>query len=151
MTGPSRATTHPGAPPTAWGRGDAVLLALTPVTLVLIAVQFALAGFGAFTMDKTPADNAYGAHAILGLVIAALTLIILVTVLASSPARTHRRTLWLAITLVVLTVILQPVLGTAGTKAPALGALHGLNAAVIFALTGLLAAGTARRKKAATP
>ncbi|HEY7016210.1 MAG TPA: hypothetical protein VH480_25800 [Streptosporangiaceae bacterium] len=42
----------------AWGRADRVLFALAVLTLVLIAAQFALAGFGAFTMEKTPTDNA---------------------------------------------------------------------------------------------
>ena len=47
------------AKPCAWGRRSAVLLALAATTLGLIAVQFALAGFGAFTIDKTtPGDNA---------------------------------------------------------------------------------------------
>ena len=57
----------------AWGRRDTALFALTVATLTLLAAQFALAGLGAFTMDKTPADNVYAAHEILGVVICALT------------------------------------------------------------------------------
>ena len=53
------------------GRGDAVLFVLLVTDLALIAAQFALAGFGAFAMDKTPTDNAYGAHMVMGLAIAA--------------------------------------------------------------------------------
>jgi len=63
----------------AWGRGDTVLFALVATTLVLLAAQFALAGLGAFTMVRTPADNAgtkvpvVGAlHALNGLLICAL-------------------------------------------------------------------------------
>jgi hypothetical protein len=33
-----------------WGRPDTALLALTATTLILLAAQFALAGFGAVTM-----------------------------------------------------------------------------------------------------
>jgi hypothetical protein len=55
-----------------WGRADTVLLTLATVMLALVAAQFALAGLGAFTMVKTPADNAYGAHMVLGVVIGVL-------------------------------------------------------------------------------
>jgi hypothetical protein len=48
---------------------------------VLIALQFAPAGFAAFTMDKTPTDNAYGAHMILGVVIGAMAWLILAAML----------------------------------------------------------------------
>jgi hypothetical protein len=80
----------------AWGGGDRVLFTLAVLTLVLTAVQFALAGFGAFTMDKTPTDNAYGAHMALGVVIGVMTWLILATVLASRATRAYTRTLWLA-------------------------------------------------------
>jgi hypothetical protein len=60
----------------AWGRRDTVLFALVVTTLALVAAQFALAGFGAFTMDKTPTDNAYGAHMILGVVIGVMSWLI---------------------------------------------------------------------------
>jgi hypothetical protein len=133
----------------AWGRGDAALFVLLVTDLALIAVQFALAGFGAFAMDKTPTDNAYGAHMATGLVIAGLTLIILVTVLASRPARARRRTLWPTVVLAVLTIAVQPALGEAGTKVPAVGALHGLNGLVIAVLAAWLTVETARRRAAA--
>jgi uncharacterized membrane protein YidH (DUF202 family) len=140
-----------GAPtqPGDWRRADAVLLALTATALVLIVVQFALAGFGAFTMDKTPTDNVYKAHDVVGVAIAATALLTLVAALTSRSARAHSTTLRLAVTLAVLALILQPVLGTAGTKVPALGALHGLNALVITAVTGWLARETVRRRAAA--
>lgn len=139
------------ARPGAWGRGDAVLFVLAPAALALIAVQFALAGFGAFTMDKTPTDNAYGAHVVLGLVIAVLTLLILAAVLASRTARTHSRTLWAAVALAVLAVPVQTVLGEVGTSVPAAGALHGLNGVIIFTLAGWLTVTTARRRAASQP
>lgn len=136
------------ARPGAWGRSDGVLFALGPVTLGVIAIQFALAGFGAFTMDKTPTDNAYGAHVVLGLGTAVLTLLILAAVLASRSARSHSRTLWAAVTLVVLAAPVQPVLGEAGKSVPAVGALHGLNGLIIFVLVGLLTVITTRRRAA---
>jgi hypothetical protein len=139
---------EPAAPGT-WGRGDRVLFILAVVTLVLIAVQFALAGFGAFTMDKTPTDNAYGAHMVLGVVIGVMTWLILATVLASRTARTHPRTLRLAITVALLALPVEPLLGDTGQHIPALGALHALNGLAIFALTGWLTGETVRRRAAA--
>ena len=74
MTGASRsAPAGERAQGEAWGRCDTALFALAATTLALLAAQFALAGLGAFTMDKTPADNVYAAHEILGVVICALT------------------------------------------------------------------------------
>lgn len=135
--------------PGTWGRGDRVLFALTAVTLVLIAVQFALAGFGAFAMAKTPTDNTYGAHMVLGVVIGVMTWLIMVTVLASRTARTHPRTLWLAVTVALLALPVEPLLGDTGQHVPALGALHALNGLAIFALAGWLTGETARRRAAA--
>lgn len=139
----------PQAPAVAWGRWDTALFTLSATTLAAIAVQFALAGFGAFTMDKTPADNAYGAHAALGLVIAALTLLILVTTLAGRAARAHPTTLRLAVALAVLAIAVQPILGSTGQNVAALGALHALNGLVIFALAGWLTGAAGRRRAAA--
>jgi membrane associated rhomboid family serine protease len=85
---------------------------------------------------------------LVGLVIAALTLFILAAVLASRSARAHARTLWLTVTLVLLSVVVQPVLGDAGTHVPAFGALHGLNGLAIFAVAGWLTWETARRRAA---
>jgi len=133
---------------TSWGRGDRVLFVLAVANLVLIAVQFALAGFGAFTMDKTPTDNAYGAHMVLGVVIGVMTWLILATVLASRAARAHTRTLWLAAGVALLALPVEPLLGDTGQHIPALGALHALNGLVIFALTGWLTGETARRRAA---
>ena len=136
------------ARPGGWARADGVLFALAATALVLIAAQFGLAGFGAFTMDKTPTDNAYGVHVALGLVIAALTLLVLAAVLASRPARAHGRTRWLTITLAVLAVPVQTALGEAGKHVPAVGGIHALNGLAIFVVTGWLTWETARRRAA---
>jgi cytochrome b561 len=127
------------------------LFALAPAALALIAAQFALAGFGAFTMDKTPTDNVYGPHVVVGLAVAVLTLLILAAVLASRTARAHSRTLWAAVTLAVLAVPVQSVLGEAGKTIPAAGALHGLNGVIIFALAAWLTVTTSRRRAASQP
>jgi hypothetical protein len=111
-----------------------VVAVLSAVSVALVAAQFALAGFGAFAMDKTPADNDYGPHIVLGLVIAAMTLVILGAVLASRPTRGNPRVLWPAVALAVLAVPVQPLLGDSGQSVPAVGALHVLNGLVIFAL-----------------
>jgi len=136
------------AQPGAWGRSDTVLFALAATNLALIVVQFALAGFGAFAMDKSPSDNAYAAHAVLGLIIAALTMLILAATLAGRNTRAHLRSLRLAVALAVLAVALQPVLGDTGKHAPVLGALHALNAVIILALACWLTAETRRRRAA---
>jgi hypothetical protein len=54
-----------------WGRPDTALLALMATTLILLAVQFALAGFGAFTMVRSPAADAYAAHMVLAICVLA--------------------------------------------------------------------------------
>jgi hypothetical protein len=135
-----------------WSRLDTVLFVLVATVLTLVAVQFALAGFGAFTMDQnpaTPTDHAFGPHLVLGLIIAALTVLILAVTLADRAARRHRRTWRLAVTLAVLALIVEPLLGESGARVPFLGALHALNGLVICALTGWLLSETARRRTAA--
>jgi hypothetical protein len=133
-------------------RLDTVLFVLVATALTLVAVQFALAGFGAFTMNKnpaTPTDHAYGPHMVLGLIIAVLTVLILAVSLADRAARGHRRTLRLAATLAGLALIVEPLLGEGGTRMPFLGALHALNGLIIFALAGWLLSETGRRRAAA--
>jgi hypothetical protein len=45
---------------------DALPTVLAAGTLLLVALQFALAGFGAFTADKTSAGDPYAAHMVAG-------------------------------------------------------------------------------------
>jgi hypothetical protein len=135
-----------------WGRLDRLLFVLVAAVLTLVAVQFALAGLGAFTMNKnpaTPTDHAYEAHMVLGVIIAVLTVLVLAVSLADRAARGHRRTLRLAGMLAVLALIVEPLLGEGGTRVPFLGALHALNGLVICALTGWLLSETGRRRTAA--
>jgi cytochrome bd-type quinol oxidase subunit 1 len=97
----------------------------------------------------TPTDHAYGAHMVLGVIIAALAVLILAVSLADRAAREHRRTLRLAATLAGLALIVEPLLGEGGTRVPFLGALHALNGLVICALAGWLLSETGRRRTAA--
>jgi hypothetical protein len=147
MAGTSRsAPVSARAEAEAWCGCDTALLALVATTLILLAAQFALAGFGAFTMVNTPADNAYRAHLILGLVIGVMTWLILAGVLASRPARAQPRTWRPAAALALLAIPVEPLLGEAGTRVPVVGALHALNGLVICALAGWLMAETGRRR-----
>jgi chromate transport protein ChrA len=151
-------TSHPvavGRPvqPQLWGRLDTVLFVLAAAVLTLVAAQFALAGFAAFTLDKnpaTPVDHAYAAHMVLGVIIAVTTLLILAVALAGRAARGHRRTLRLAVTLAVLALVAEPLLGEAGARVPFLGALHALNGLAIGAVTGWLLSETRRRRATAS-
>jgi hypothetical protein len=131
-----------------WGRRETVPFALAALTLALIAAQFALAGFGAFTMDGAPTNNAYGAHVILGVVLGVMAWLLLAAVLASRPVRDRPRTVWPAVTLAVLTLPVEPVLGDTGQRFPVLGALHALTGLAICALSGWLLAETRRRRAA---
>jgi hypothetical protein len=119
---------------------------LAAVTLLLIAAQFALAGFGAFTADKTPAGDPYAAHMVLGVVVGVTAWLLVAAVLASPAARAATMTLWLAVTAAVLALPVEPLLGETGQHVPALGALHALNGLAMAALTGVVTRRTAHRE-----
>jgi peptidoglycan/LPS O-acetylase OafA/YrhL len=148
MAGPSRLAQTGERAPESRDRPGVLLPALAATTLTLVVAQFALAGLGAFTMDKTPTDNAYGAHAVLGVVIGAMTWLTLIAVLASRDARAHRRTRWLAVALALLALPAEPLLGEVSQHVPGLGTLHALTGVAILALAGALTGGTARRRAA---
>lgn len=119
---------------------DRRLFALAVLTLALVVVQFALAGEGAF-------GGAYTAHMVVGLIIAAMTLIDLVAVLVSRAARSRPTMLWPAVALVVLAVAVEPLLAEAGKRIAAVGALHALTGVAILALTGWLVGTTSRHRE----
>jgi uncharacterized membrane protein YhfC len=131
------------------GQSGTVLLYLAATTVVLIMAQFAVAGFSTFTMDKTPTDNTFSAVGVGGYIVAAMTLVVLITVLVSPSARSDRRTLWLAVTLAVLSIVVMPATGNAGKTVPAVGALHVLIAVIIFGVAAWLTVEVARRRTAA--
>jgi Family of unknown function (DUF6220) len=99
---------------------------LQSLAMALIAAQFFLAGAGAF------GATSFEAHKTVGSV---LVLVALVGLLAAAMARrlVGHAALFLAVT------VLQLVLGTIGADEPWVGALHGLNAAVVMGVGGSLA------------
>ena len=110
----------------------------------LIVVQIGLAAYGAFDeihksesapVTKKAAEDAFGAHAILGSVVVLLMIILLIVAAAGRMDATKVR--WAAI--IAGLGILQFILGAVSTSAPAVGFLHGLNAVAIFVTTGILA------------
>lgn len=118
---------------------------LAAAFFVLVVVQVALAGFGAFdavssaessgSVTKDSIDSAWSSHAVLGSV---LVLVALVLVLIAAIGKLGAPWLQLAGGLFVAS-ILQIAFGELGRNAPALGFLHTVNALAIFAGSGLLA------------
>ena len=106
---------------------------LASLTALLVAVQFFLAGAGAF------GATSFDAHKTVG---SALVLVVLLALVVAALARRH--TVHAAI--LVGVTVLQLVLGSLGTDTPWIGAFHGLNALVVLAV-----AGTLTRKTFATP
>lgn len=116
---------------------------LTSVLFVAIVVQVALAAFGAFDAvhksEHAPIahktiDNGFGAHILLGYIIILVMLALLIVAAAGRLGPTPIR---FAAALLVAGII-QAILGSISENAPAVGVLHGLNALVIYALSGLL-------------
>ncbi len=101
----------------------------------LTAVQFALAGLGAFGLLRHQHEP-FAAHEALGTVIGVVSLVTLIVVLAAgigTPA------VVMALVLAVLAAPVQPVLANLGKdNSPWLGALHALTGVVIMALFGIL-------------
>jgi hypothetical protein len=109
------------------------------LAMALIAVQFFLAGAGAF------GATSFEAHKTVGSV---LVLVALLGLIAAALARrlVGHAALFLAVT------VLQLVLGTLGADEPWVGALHGLNAAVVMGVGGSLAnRAWARPQRTASP
>lgn len=114
----------------------------------LTAVQFALAGLGAFGLLHHEHEP-FAAHEALGTVIGVASLVLLIVVLA---AGVGTRAVVMALVLAVLAAPVQPVLANLGKNgSPWLGALHALSGVAIMALFGLVgtAARAAGAKKAA--
>jgi hypothetical protein len=110
----------------------------------LTAVQFALAGLGAFGLLHHEHEP-FAAHEALGTVIGVASLVLLIVVLA---AGVGTRAVVMALVLAVLAAPVQPVLANLGKNgSPWLGALHALSGVAIMALFGLV--GTAARSGAA--
>ena len=118
------------------------------VTVVVVVVQFFLAGLGAFDAvhSGVAADDtsAYDPHKMVGYLVALLSLVLLVLAIV---ARLGGRLIGMTATLLVLAGPIQPLLAGAGADSGAFwGALHALVGALILGLTANLitAAGRAR-------
>lgn len=114
---------------------DGALRVLGIITMVAIAVQFALAGLGAF-------GGSFAAHAALGMAIILFALLIVVAALIARP---NRATVLGAVLLVVLAVA-QPVFAALGWSVGSwVGAVHAFNGVALAGLTGSLMGGAASR------
>ncbi len=114
------------------------------VTLALIAVQFALAGLGAFQGlgGKDAKDTWWAPHSMVGYLIGLLTLVLLGFAIANKLGRPAVR--WTAIA-AGLTLIGQPALAMLGDKATAwFGLLHALDGVAIAAILGIISGQVAR-------
>ena len=110
------------------------------LTLVLIAVQFALAGLGAFhgLGGGDLEGGLWQPHNVLGYGIGLLTLVLLL--LALGQRLGHGVVRWTAV-VAGLTLIGQPVLSMLGEDVSVwFGPLHALNAVVIAAVLGIVSA-----------
>jgi hypothetical protein len=120
------------------------VVALTGAALT--AVQFALAGLGAFGLLRHEHEP-FSAHEALGTVIGVFSLVTLIVVLA---AGIGTRAVVLALVLAVLAAPVQPVLANLGKNgSPWLGALHALSGVMIMGLFGIL--GTQARAAGTKP
>jgi hypothetical protein len=126
---------------------------LTATIFALIVVQIGLAAYGAFDeihkaegapVTKKSAEDAFGAHAILGSVVVLLMIVLLIVAVAGRMDVAKVR--WAAI--IAGLGVLQFILGVVSTSTPAVGFLHGLNATAIFVATGMLAHRTWRSDQA---
>jgi hypothetical protein len=119
-----------------------IMRILAMATGTLAAVQFALAGYGAFSgLNK---HDRWGGHETLGTVIGAFSLLVLAAAVVSRPGR---RPLIGAAVLFVLAGPIQPILAGLGKDHGAWwGALHALAGVAILAICGL-----ASQKIAVTP
>lgn len=119
------------------------------VTLALIAVQFGLAGLGAYQGlgGRDVADSWWQPHTVLGYVIGLLTLALLVLALVLKLGPSVVRS---TAVIAALAVIGQPLLGELGEEASAwFGLLHALNGVAIAAVLGLVSARSARSARSA--
>src|SRR5271165_6622141 len=117
---------------------------LSAILVVLVVVQVGLAAFGAFdavhkadkvAITKKTIENGFTAHAGVGTLIVILMLVLLIVAAAGrlGPALVKFSCGIFALE------VLQLLLGLVSTSAPVVGILHGINALLIFAATGMLA------------
>jgi len=117
------------------------------LVFVGVLVQVGAAGYGAFYVsnklqDKNdkplafkPFDHAWNFHGVFGTILVAAMIVMLLLYFA---ARIGPPAIYLPLALAVLGVV-QIFLAALGTRVPALGFLHPVNALAIFTLSGLIA------------
>jgi hypothetical protein len=123
--------------PSAGSAGPATIALrwLIVIALAALFVQFALAGFGAFTtLRPNHPHGSYQAHEMLGQAIGGIELL---TAILALVARRRTDAIIAAIAFLLVTPG-QQLLANAGHTTAAFGALHGLVGVVILALTGVL-------------
>lgn len=107
---------------------EATLSVLCAIITVLVVIEFALAGYGAFGASFAP-------HETLGWGIGLMSLLILIVALVARPSR---RAILLATLVFVLAGPVQPLLANLGWDSAVLGALHAFVGTAIFGMTGTL-------------
>jgi hypothetical protein len=135
------------------------------ITLLWLAivVQIAAAAYGAFyaadklnsqngpdegrTISKSSFDHGFGFHTAFGYIIFLAALVLLVIALV---ARLGKPRIWLVVA-VPVAVAVQIVLAWISEAVHGVGVVHGLNALVVFALTGYLTGEAWRARRVAAP
>ncbi|MEJ2579423.1 MAG: hypothetical protein P8Z68_10080 [Kineosporiaceae bacterium] len=117
--------------------------------LLLVAVEFALAGLGAFSGldDGGTGGDRWAAHAAIGFLVALLAVVLLAE---SAALRLGASTvLWTSV-IAALTLVGQPVLAALGEHAsPWFGMLHALDGVAVAAALGILTARVSRVSRVA--
>jgi hypothetical protein len=101
----------------------------------LTVIQFALAGFGAFSAFQH--HRGFGAHETVGTIIGVFTVLVLIAALIARPSTSAMIN---AAVLFVLAGPAQPILANIGKDHAWVGALHALVGIAILALFGRLSA-----------
>lgn len=127
---------------------QAALKYLAGLVFLGVVVQVALAALGAFhtvhknddgSLAKSKAGDWFGAHGAVGYIVVLISLVLLVVALLSRDAQWRKRG-----AILFGLMVLQVLLAFVGFGVWPLGFLHGLNALVLFAYSGMLAAGAWR-------
>lgn len=111
-----------------------IMRILAMATGTLVAVQFALAGYGAFSaLNK---HRGYGPHETLGTIIGIFTLLVLIAAIVARPGTQH---LVAAVILFVLAAPIQPLLANLGKHQGSWwGAVHALAGVAILGMCGMV-------------
>ncbi len=110
------------------------------LVVLLVVLQVGFAGYGAFrvanrsddgTVNSDYFEDSFGPHGLGALLVAVSILVLVVLALLRTPRKPW---IWWALILVGL-FVLQAILAGVGFEVPAVGALHPINALVIFGVS----------------